>query len=200
MTKPDLQLVDGVAHPGNTLAQRSDDDLMALCRAGHKAAFQCLLERYEGLIVGFSAKFLGNRTLAEEATQETFVALWTLRERYRSEGRFKAYLCKLCLNRCRGIARSARRRHDGIRRFESSLPTPPADEDGLLLREREQQMEKTIARLPEKLRSAVLLRFYSDLDYSEMSKSLGGSEVAMRARIHKSLLLLRKMIHKRVHP
>ena len=59
-------------------------------------------------------------------------------------------------------------------------------------REREMMVERCVARLPRRLKEAVILRFHQDLSYAEMSEILGRSETALRTRIFKALGRLRK--------
>lgn len=183
---------------GPALAQRHDDELMLLCKEGHRAAFGVVVARYEGRIFGYACRYLGDRSLAEDACQETFLTLWRLRERYRPEGKLTAYLSRLCLNACRDAARRRRRRTAATDRLASKSKNDhdvaPGEEDAFFATERSKQLERVISRLPAKHREALLLRFFNDLSYEEMAAVLKKPEATLRSRVFHGLKQLRKCI------
>lgn len=188
---PELRVVDSAA-PAD-IAERSDDALMALCKVGHRGAFDVLLERHEARVFGFAAKYLGERTLGEEACQETFLRMWCLREEYEPRGHFTAYLSRVCLNVCRELGRSRRRRAAAMERFSTETRGGGVDclEEDLLLNERDEAVERMLSKLPPRLREAVLLRFYNGLSYSEMVEIVGRSEGTLRSQIHRAVNRMR---------
>ena len=178
-----------------SLAERDDDPLMVLLAAGHRAAFDVLLARHEARVFGIAAKYLGDRALAEEAVQETFVRLWRSRESYVPSGRFTAYLGGIALNACRELSRSRRRRAEAMRRFSQSVERESwaaEAEAELLQREAEVRAERLVAALPRRHKEAVVLRFYAEMSYAEMSQLLGRNEVTLRSRVFQALKRLRE--------
>ncbi len=162
---------------------------MALLKQDHQGAFRVLLERHELRVVGFAAKYLGDRALADDACQTTFLRLWKTRRAYEARGRFRAFLVHLCLNVCRETTRSARRRSTFLVRWArlGGADPEPSSEHELLHAERTRVVEKAVANLPRRQKEAVLLRFFSDLSYAEMGQILRRPEGTLRNRVHRAL-------------
>src|SRR5262245_13121102 len=91
------------------LSERADSELMLLVRAGIEPAIAALVERYHARLVSFCAK-AGGGEAAEEIVQDTFVALWQTRNRYREQGKLVVWLYATARNLCRNHARGLRRR------------------------------------------------------------------------------------------
>jgi RNA polymerase sigma-70 factor (ECF subfamily) len=192
-----LRVIETAADPG-TLAARSDDELMVLCKAGLSEAFATLAARHQARVFGFAAKYLGDRVLAEEAFQEVFSRLWKMRSEYQPRGLFGALLGRICLNACREQSRSRRRRRAAMSRLETAAEPPRESgigvEEALIRRERERELEQLIAALPTHLKEAVLLRFFHGMRYDEMAAALGCAEGTLRSRVFKGLRLLRPLV------
>ena len=75
-------------------------------RSSGTLSFEELYERYATDVLRVSYYYLGNREMAEDVTQDVFVKLITNAPSL-EEGREKAWLLKVALNRCRDIWRSA---------------------------------------------------------------------------------------------
>jgi RNA polymerase sigma-70 factor, ECF subfamily len=196
--RPPLRLVESApTAPEKALAERGDDELMLLARAGRQEAFAVLVERYLPRLVSFCGKFISHARLGEELAQEVLLQAWAQRHRYQPRGRFLPFLFTLANNLCRNHVRDALRRG----RRESDEPPPevaapaPAQLDVLLERERTRQVHEAVGALPEKLREAVLLRFDQGLDYADISRTLGCREVTARSRVFHGLKRLRASLH-----
>ncbi len=83
-----------------TLAQLSDDKLVQSYANGNNEAFDTLLERYQSRLLSYIYQLCGNRQLAEDIFQETFVkAIVTIRQgNYTESGKFGAWLTRIARN------------------------------------------------------------------------------------------------------
>ena len=179
------------------LPARSDDELMTLAQAGLRDAFAVLVERHAERLVHVCARFVDDGELGAELAQETWVALWSERARYRGDGRFVVWLITAARNRCRNHVR----RHGVVRRHaetvtQAAAPASPDQIDRLLLEERRRRVREALGRLPERMREAVLLRFAEELGYDEMAAVLSVGESTLRSRVHHGLRLLRGLLEK----
>jgi RNA polymerase sigma-70 factor (ECF subfamily) len=178
------------------LAEREDDELMLLVRAGERAAMAALVGRYHGRLVSFCAKLTTDPAAGEELAQETFLRLWRQREHYRAEGKLAILLYTTARNLCRNHRRSWRRRlrwfAPGSPPEEPSAPAQtPGAVDAILERERQRDVQLAIAELSGKLREAVVLRFEHGLPYDQIAAILGTNESTARSRVHLGLAELR---------
>jgi len=181
---------------GAPLADREDEALMTLAAAGRRDAFEVLAGRYLPRLTRYCAKFVGSPFAGEEIAQETLVATWWQRARYRSTGRFPVFLFKLARNRCLNRLRDERRRPGRIADAAGELAaladrSSPDQLDLLLEQERCHRVWMALLALPEKLRESVLLRFDQALDYADIARIVGRPEATVRSRVHLALKRVR---------
>lgn len=194
---PLLRLVRSPGLPEGALSERSDDELMALSRAGLRPAFATLVERHATRLVACCARFVGDAQLGRELAQDTWVLVWQGRDKYRSEGRFLPWLVTVARNHCRNELR--RRQVTHARRAELSMEAPaPSDLqlDALLDEERRSRVRRALAELAAPQREALLLRFAEGLRYDEMTTVTETSESTLRSRVHHGLKALKQKLEK----
>ncbi len=172
----------------------TDEALMRLVRSGERRAFEALAGRHLHGVSSFCARMLGSRASGEELAQEVFLTLWTRREAYREEQRFAPYLYTLAVNRCRNHQRWWRRLTDRSTQWDLDGRGVPAATplETLVDAERQAALHRAVARLPARLREAVLLRFEQGLDYQSLGEAVGCTEVNARTRVFRGLALLRE--------
>jgi RNA polymerase sigma factor (sigma-70 family) len=191
---PSPRLVRLAADP---LPWRSDDELMTLAQAGVRDGFEVLVNRHAGRLLNTCSRLVNDADVGAELAQETWVAVWTQRLNYRPEGKFIAWLVSAARNRCRNYLRhhSIARRHLHQDQHASTAPSPDQI-DRLLLEERRRRVRDALARLPYRMREAVLLRYAEELRYEEMAGVLRTGESTLRSRVHHGLRLLQSFLEK----
>jgi len=184
---------------GAPLADRSDDDLMLLAKAGAREAFGALARRHMDRLVRFCAKQIGDLQAAEEIAQDTWAYLWTTRERYVPQGKFGVLLFTAARNRCMNHRRGAKR--EGVwlapEADETRIPldtAAPSHLDAILVRERQRGVLSALGKMPPALREALLLRFGEELSYEEMATIQGAGASTIRSRVHHGLKGLRALL------
>ncbi len=188
---PKLRVLPGDAESANALDRGSDEELMLLSSAGRRDAFAELAGRHLPRLTSFCAKYVGDRGAGEELAQETMVQVWLSSADYRPGASTAVFLYTIARNRCRNHRRDTSRRE----RLLEARPTSeqePAQLDALLESERQRRVFEAVARLPEKLREAVLLRFDRGLDYAQIAEIVGRGEATMRSRVFLALKSLRR--------
>jgi RNA polymerase sigma-70 factor (ECF subfamily) len=191
MTAPRLRLVS--TPPPASLQACSDDALMGLAQAGRREAFAVLVERHAARLANLCARLLQDGALGVELAQDTWLKVWSERAQYRPQGRFEVWLATLARNGCRNQLRShgARRRRE--QQVEPELAAP-GEVEQLLAHERDRRVQRALARLPEPMREALLLRFAHELRYEQMEQALGVSESTLRSRVFHGLKRLRHLL------
>jgi RNA polymerase sigma-70 factor (ECF subfamily) len=195
-----LRLLDGAppGQPDTPLAQRGDDDLMLLSRAGGERSFEELVRRHQSRVLRVALRYLGDPGLAADAAQATFIAILTSPSLYRARGTFKAYLYRVLINQCHMMRRSERTR---ARALESIAATMAAgrnvDESTVLSRERQRDIELALRELSPKLRDVVVLRFAADLDHAEIAQALSIPLGTAKRRLFVGLAKLRELLEER---
>ncbi|MEL6544810.1 MAG: RNA polymerase sigma factor, partial [Myxococcota bacterium] len=166
---------------------RTDEELMELVAQNDEAAFALLVDRYQQPIFSMCVSFGLESSLAEEATQDTFVQLWKNRARYQPRGKFRAYLYAICIAR----SRHSKRTHWRWKRRNDAYAVDPGHQallrdSGISPSERH-RLASALEHLPQNQREAVILRYFGDLDYDEISAITGISTSTLRTRVQTGL-------------
>ncbi len=174
--------------------QDGDDALVARYLNGDSEAFDRLVLRYQGPLLGYLANLLRDRAVAEELVQETFLRFLSRAARYRKKGRLRSYLFMVAGNlardelRRRKAAESKKARlRDGRRDVE------PRQTGGMEELERRERVLLLLEKLPLEQREAILLRYFSEMKFREIAKARGIPLGTALARCHGGLARLRKL-------
>jgi len=186
------------------LPETSDTELIRRVAAGDEAAFVEIYRRKQAAIFRFALHMGGSPALAEDVTQEVFVALMAQASQYDpARGSLTAYLY--------GIARKHLLRH--FRGHRSQLPieedsrgaitTTPAllvehaDPLGQLSRDETiESVRRAILALPPRYREAVVLCELQEMGYEEAASLAGCAVGTIRSRLHRGRALLAKKLRK----
>lgn len=170
-----------------------DDELMRRVRGGDIAAFEILAERHYPVFLRFAWRQLGQREDAEEVVQDSLVRAFRAMRRGRLPDRFRPWLMRIVVNRCRSVvARRARRRRLfrlWLSRHETVVEPPP-EVDGVI----DPRLRTALASLTPSLREAFLLRHVEDLTYVEMSDMTGVRVSALKMRVSRAAEQLSRML------
>ncbi|MEK6609106.1 MAG: sigma-70 family RNA polymerase sigma factor [Myxococcota bacterium] len=187
---PHLTLVPAPA--GGSLGDRADDDLMRLARSGERGAFEALVRRHQGKVLGLALKVLGDEALARDAAQDSFVDLMRALATYRPEGRFPQFLYRVALNRCRMVARSLRiERRAQERAWREDCEGEALAPDDVLARERQRELSAAMQALVPAQRELLALRFFADLPHDEIAEVLEIPVGTVKSRLHAAVAALR---------
>src|SRR5205085_11705613 len=97
--------------PDPRLSQYTDEQLVQRYRSGEPAAFEELVRRHHDDLIRFLIRLSGNRAVAEDAFQETFLQVHLSLDTFDATRRFKPWLFTIAANKARdALRRSARRR------------------------------------------------------------------------------------------
>ena len=180
---------------------RTDEALMKELRGGRESALAELVRRYQQDIFRFCLHYVKEVEVAKDMTQETFVRLYTSRQRFDAERKLKPWiLCiarNLCLNE---LKRKKAVPMETLEQYASSARDgmgglAPCSADGpdaaLMVQERRQALHKAIEELNEESRELVVLRFFERMSAKEIAEVTGSTEGAIRTRLHRLLGSLR---------
>lgn len=157
------------------LKELDDEELMLLVKAGREAALEALIVRHQDFVLGFAARFLGDRSTARDVAQEVFLSLWAERGRYQSRGRFRGYLYRVTLNRCRYLARGRTSQRRAMNALGAEAPVHDqiagSAVDTLLEQERAREVQQRLVELPDKPRQVLILRFTYGMSLQEIAQT-----------------------------
>src|SRR4051812_9391629 len=176
---------------------RTDEQLLDDYRHGDKSSFAALVNRYQRELYHFLVRFLGNRASAEDVFQETFLQVHQSAEQFDPQRRFRPWLFTIAANKARDLIRSQARRPANP--LQASI-SPGDDESGEFLdlmksvtvspsepmerEELQQQVQKTVATMPEHLREILLLSYFHAFPYKQISDILDIPLGTVKSRLH----------------
>ncbi len=186
----------GIAAPAKP-AQRSDEDLLIAYRRGDRASFAQLLQRYQRELFHFLVRFTGDRAAAEDIFQETFLQVHQSADQFDAQRRFRPWLFTIAANKARDLHRSQ------VRRQATPLQAAivPGNEDsGIFIdlmkssdagpsepmerQELQQLVQKTVMDMPVNLREILLLSYFHQFPYKQISDILEIPLGTVKSRLH----------------
>jgi RNA polymerase sigma-70 factor (ECF subfamily) len=145
-------------------------------RAGNNDAWGDLYRLYAPAIFRFCRRALPTREDAEDATTEVFMKVRQKLGTYDAARPFTAWLYKVASNHCWDMLRRRRIRQDLETGDLETLPLEHPDPSVLERLQAEhssKEVRSGLAKLPDRARMALVLRYYADMSYDEIADTLG---------------------------
>jgi RNA polymerase sigma-70 factor (ECF subfamily) len=162
-----------------TTGTMSDADLAQLLsqvRAGDPEAWGEMYRLFAPAIFRFCRRLLPAREDAEDATTEIFMKVRQKLGTYDSSRPFTAWLYKVASNHCWDTLRRRRIRQDLETGDLDTLPLEhpdPSQLERLQAEHSSKEVRSGLAQLPDRARTALVLRYYADMSYEEIADTLG---------------------------
>jgi RNA polymerase sigma factor (sigma-70 family) len=175
--------------------QASDAELVSRFAAGRdQRAFAEVVRRHGPMVMGAAARVLGNRHDAEDAFQATFLALAAAAGKLRKRAAVAAWLHQTAVRSARSIGRMNARWKRNV--TEKSQSTQEAYVQGRHADLRE-TLDAELARLPEKLRAAIVLCDLEGLSRTAAAERLGIPSSTLANHVADGRKVLRSRLVKR---
>ncbi|MCB0328766.1 MAG: sigma-70 family RNA polymerase sigma factor [Bdellovibrionales bacterium] len=189
------------------MAPKSEDlQLLAKIKKGDSAAFEQLVEKYESKVFHLAMRFTRNEEDAEEVLQDVFTTLHRKLDLFQGKSAFSSWLYRIVVNAAFMKLRKRRQQPtvhledlapltkqqvlDGDHNFENHVDKHAQNE------ELKDILKGAIERLPDQYRAVFILRDVNGFSNQEASEVLGLSVPAIKSRLHRSRLMLRKKLHR----
>lgn len=170
----------------------TDADLLARVRAGDRDALEVLYRRHAGWLAARLAARTSSRELAEEALQDTFVAVWRNAGSYRGQGEVAAWLWGIASRRLISLGRRRRLDTVALAAGEQHADQAAGPEEVAMTAEESEQVRRAVRGLPEEQRAAVLAVVYEGRSVSEAARAARVAEGTMKSRLHRARLRIAK--------
>jgi RNA polymerase sigma factor (sigma-70 family) len=177
------------------LRLRSDEQLVALFRAGHDDAFRVIHDRYRQRLFAYTRQMLSHRQDAEDALQDVFVRAYAGLRANDRELALRAWLYRVAHNRCIDeLRRPAPPPPEVIELLRSPVNDPIAEADQ---RESLRRLIADVRRLPDQQRSALLMRELGGMSYADLAGALGVTIPAVKSLLVRARLALARALEAR---
>jgi len=175
------------------------DELTAIQKAkqGDQRAFGMLVAQYQSAVYTLCYRMLGNPSEAEDAAQETFLRAYARLKTYDETRKFSSWLLSIGSHYSIDCLRRRRFTWVDIEDVAPVLPSQQRDEQPehvALQAESEQAVQLLLEKLPPDYRTIVVLRYWHQLSYEEISETLRISEPAVKSRLHRARRALAELM------
>src|SRR5947209_3976366 len=173
------------------MMEASEREVYRAAIHGDREAFEMIIRTQSRALFAIAYGILQNREEAEDAVQDALVKAWKSRWRVRDPEKFPAWLCMIVRHRSRDVFRKRCPVTDkNLEGHALSCPTPPGSDTTVT----DQQLHSALAALPEVHRSALMLRYFEEMDYASIEKLLDLTNGALRGILGRALASLRKQL------
>lgn len=153
-------------------------------RAGEVEAFEDLIRLTEKRVLALAWRMLGDRHLAEDAAQETYLRVYRSLDTFRLGEPFEAWLIRIAVNVCHDLARKRGpwpAPLEDLDRLAGEAASQDAEE-AVLMRQRRALVQQALRALPQGERAALVLRDLEGLSTEEAARILGVRPVTIRSQ------------------
>jgi RNA polymerase sigma-70 factor (ECF subfamily) len=160
---------------------------------GDQHAFADLVDAYNAPVYNLCYRMLGNAAEAEDAAQETFVRVYTHLIAYDPQQKLSSWILAVASHYC--IDRLRRRRInwlslDSVLQTRQLASDTSRAEDTIMEHESCDEVRDLLQSLPADYRLVIVLRYWQDLSYAEIARTVGSTESAIKSRLHRARRLL----------
>ncbi|MBN1553538.1 MAG: sigma-70 family RNA polymerase sigma factor [Phycisphaerae bacterium] len=178
----------------------SDNDLFRRFLHGEQEAFAALVRRYQRELFGYLARFTGDRAMADDVFQDTFLQVYQSAKLFDPARPFRPWLYTVASNKARDAMRKVGRHptapldatvpgsngREGtyVELMPANIPTP--DEASMNLETR-QAVQSMVRELPETLREVLILSYFQELPHKDISEALSIPVGTVKSRLHNAV-------------
>ncbi|WP_396213841.1 RNA polymerase sigma factor [Gemmatimonas sp.] len=163
-------------------------DDVAAAAGGDRRAFERVYRTHVPKVFSLCLRMLGDRSLAEEVTQDVFVRVWQKLPSFRGDAAFGTWLHRVAVNvvltrrKKAGIEQDRSGGTDDVIDLAPARPEPVGDR---------MDLEGAITRLPQGARTVFLLHDVEGFTHEEIGEQLGITPGGSKAQLHRARMLLR---------
>lgn len=185
-----------------------DDRLMLRIQSGDADAFEELVDRYQGPLIGFFHRNTGDTQLAEDLTQETLLRVYNQAWDYLPRGRFRGWLYRVARNLL--VDTTRRQSRDALVRAFKGRDDEAEDRMARLVgevlspeeranhRELVRLVDEALNRIPESQRMTFTLHHYAGLSLPEVAEVMETSTATCKSRLRLTREKLQQMLQGRI--
>ncbi len=186
-----------------------DTELIKRALAGEQQAYYDILKKYRAPLYNLLYRMVHNKMETEDLVQEAFIKAFSSLATFNDEYAFSTWLYKIAINNCIDFFRKRKLKTFPIDKpieskdgeFKRELPDVSYRPDkNLLTKEKDQLIEDAISHLPEKYRTAIVLRHHEDKSYEEISELMQIPLGTVKARIFRAREMLKKQLKDKLFP
>lgn len=162
------------------------EKLVKKATKGNKDAFVELMKIYERDMYNLTRYMLGNNEATYDVVQDTILTVYEKISTLKNPSSFKSWLLKIVVNK----SKSELSKQNKIIYLENSIEIPIIDKELEKI-----ELMSLVSNLPDDFKSVIILFYFNDLSYKEISEILDIPEGTVKSRLFRGKEILHKIIY-----
>jgi RNA polymerase sigma-70 factor, ECF subfamily len=175
--------------------EKTDLQLVEEVRSGQRASFSVLVKRHQKGLLRLSMRFVKDLDVAQDVVQESFIKTYEKLNSFEGRSSFKSWLYQITVNTARNKLREDRYDYSDIE--DVQLGIDPMAEKSLVHRAVGEILNAEVEKLPFKQKTALVLRVYEDMSFSEIAEVMECPYDTAKANYRHALLKLKEVFEDR---
>ena len=186
-------------------SEQLDEDLVLRVQQGDKSAFDLLVIKYQHKIIQLVNRYVKDPSEAQDVAQEAFIKAYRALGNFRGDSAFYTWLYRIAINTAKNYLVSRSRRSSD---YEVDVQDAEAIENApqlqgmetpervLLNQEIVDTIKTAIEKLPEEMRTAIMMREFDGMSYEEIAEAMDCPVGTVRSRLFRA----REAIDNKLNP
>jgi RNA polymerase sigma-70 factor (ECF subfamily) len=174
------------------MPQRDLEQIIIGCKRGDEACFSQLIDIYAKRCFGYFYRLSGSREISEDLLSELFVKLVEKISSYRG-GSFDGWLFTMASNLFHDHLRFKQRQTRLLNGQGRRVQLQPTHSDGFNTDEFD-ELQGALGKLDSDVRELIMMRYYSQLSFKEISQSRGEPIGTTLSKLHRGMKRLRELM------
>lgn len=175
----------------------SNSELVKKSQLGEKAAFEQLVIRHQELVFSLAYKLTGNREMANDVAQESFIRAWKAIEKFRGDSTFSTWIYRITVNTAWTLRKKAKK-HNTLNiddTYEPIVIDEKKDPELVAINsDLSSLLVSALGKLPLEQRIIVELKNIEGRSHKEIADYLDISVTAAKVRLHRAHQKLRLIL------
>ncbi len=175
----------------------SNSELVKKSQLGDKSAFEELVKRHQDLVFSLSFKLTGNRELANDVAQESFIRAWKAIEKFRGDSTFGTWIYRITVNTAWTLRKKAKKHYSlNIEDTQEPVVVDEKKDPELVAINSDLSvvLRKALNQIPLEQRIIVELKNIEGRSHKEIADYLDISVTAAKVRLHRAHQKLRNIL------
>ncbi|HEY8271367.1 MAG TPA: sigma-70 family RNA polymerase sigma factor [Pseudobdellovibrionaceae bacterium] len=170
---------------------KTDLELVEEVKTGNRRSFSELVKRHQKGLLRMSLRFVKDLDAAEDVVQESFIKAYEKLHSFEGRASFKSWLFQIAVNNARNRIRDYRKNMVDIENVQ--LAVGAEVEGGMVHDAVAGVLREEVDKLPDRQRTALVLRVYEDLSFKEIAEIMGCPYDTAKANYRHALMKLREI-------
>ena len=164
-------------------------------KSSENESFRLVYEEVFPVVMRVAYHVIYNMDVSEDICQEAFIRFYEKNIDFRSVDEAKYWLIRVTKNLAINVVKRKSREQAMVDKIKKAPKVPVQNgEDALMDSETRTLVREAVEKLPEKLKSVLVLKEYADLNYKQIAGILHISESNVKVRVHRARKIMESML------